>query len=64
MGVSVLNITIKIKLPERVKQSDESDYVLVRYEGKKIIIEFLKTTKAEQASKLDGWTTKDSIYIS
>jgi len=45
---------IKIKLPERAKQSDESGYILIRYEGKKIIIEFLKTTKAEQSSKLDG----------
>ncbi|MFC1911256.1 nucleoside triphosphate pyrophosphohydrolase [Chloroflexota bacterium] len=38
---------IKIKLPERTKQSDESGYILVRYEGKKIIIEFMKTTKPE-----------------
>lgn len=44
---------IKIKLPERAKQSDDSIYLLIRYEGKKIIIEFLKTTKVEQASKLD-----------
>lgn len=44
---------IKIKLPKQTKQEDESGYILVRYEGKKIIIEFIKDTKIEQAPRLD-----------